>query len=163
MSQFAHSDFQNARQFRPRRPNLLRRAVRRYQIVELSVIIGAILLLWGGSSLGKIHAALQQAPIGWLDSVRIDVIDGDSIRSGSQVYRLVGFNTPEGGANARCSRERTLADEAKRRLQQLVAGGELDLRRVPCACPRGTEGTGQCNYGRLCGTLTIGGRDAERS
>jgi hypothetical protein len=26
---------------------------------------------------------LQEAPIGWLDSVRIDGIDGDPIRSGS--------------------------------------------------------------------------------
>jgi hypothetical protein len=39
----------------------------------------------------------QQAPSGWLDSVPIEVLDGDSIRSGRQVYHLVGFNTPESG------------------------------------------------------------------
>jgi endonuclease YncB( thermonuclease family) len=122
-------------------------------------MIGAILLLWGGSSLGRIQTALQETPSGWLETVRIDIIDGDSIRSGGHVYRLVGFNTPEGGDNARCARERALADRATLRLKQLVAAGELDLRRVRCACAPGTEGTGQCNYGRLCGTLRVRGRD----
>ncbi len=88
-------------------------------------------------------------PLAWLESFRLEIIDGDSIRSGGDVYRLVGFNTPESGANARCQRERALSQAATDRLSQLVAGGEIDLRRVPCACPRGTEGTGQCNYGRL--------------
>lgn len=160
MSQVVHSDFQRQRRFRPRRQSALRRVLSRYQVIELFVIIGAILLLWGGSSLGPISSALKnQAPSGWLESVRIDIVDGDSIRSGRQVYRLVGFNTPESGDNAKCPRERALATEATRRLRELVAGGELDLRRVPCACPRGTEGTGQCNYGRLCGTLKVGGQD----
>lgn len=160
MAHVVHPDFQRQHHFRPRRQSALRRVLSRYQVIELFVIIGAILLLWGGSSLGPVSSALKnQAPSGWLESVRIDIIDGDSIRSGRQVYRLVGFNTPESGDNAKCLRERALAAEATRRLQQLVAGGELDLRRVRCACPPGTEGTGQCNYGRLCGTLKVGGRD----
>lgn len=160
MSRVVHPDFEHGQRFRPCRPNILRRTISRYQLVELVVIIGAILLLWGGSSLGPVSSALRnQAPSGWLESVRIDIIDGDSIRSGSQVYRLVGFNTPESGDNAKCPRERSLAAEATRRLRELVAAGELDLRRVRCACPPGTEGTGQCNYGRLCGTLKVGGRD----
>jgi endonuclease YncB( thermonuclease family) len=159
MSHVVHPDFHSSRYFRPRWPSLLRRVVSRYQLVELSVIIGAILLLWGGSSFGRIHTTLKEAPIAWVESVRIDIIDGDSIRSGSQVYRLVGFNTPESGNNARCEHERILAAEATQRLRQLVAEGELDLRRVPCACRRGTEGTGQCNYGQLCGTLKVRGRD----
>jgi endonuclease YncB( thermonuclease family) len=159
MTNVVHSEFYSPRQFRPRRPSLVRRIVSRYQLIELSVIIGAILLLWGGSSLGRIHNALQHAPSGWLESVRIDIIDGDSIRSGGQVYRLIGFNTPEGGDNARCARERVLADRAAQRLRQLVTGGELDLRRVRCACAPGTEGTGQCNYGRLCATLKVRRRD----
>jgi endonuclease YncB( thermonuclease family) len=160
MSRVVHPDFEHSQHFLRRRPNILRRTISRYQLVELFVIIGAILLLWGGSSLGPVSSALKsQTPSGWLESVRIDIIDGDSISSGRQVYRLVGFNTPESGANAKCPRERALAAEAMRRLQELVAGGELDLRRVRCACPPGTEGTGQCNYGRLCGTLKVGGRD----
>ncbi len=142
----------------PHRPNFLRRTISRYQLVELFVIIGIILMVWGALSLGRVTTALK-APSGWLDSVRIEVLDGDTIRTGRQIYRLVGFNTPESGANAQCEHERILAARATRRLRQLAAGAELDLRRVPCACPRGTEGTGQCNYGRLCGALTVGGRD----
>ena len=160
MSQVVHQDFKRQRHFRSRRQSALRRVLSRYQVIDLFVIIGTILLLWGGSSLGPLSSALKgQTPSEWLESVRIDIIDGDSIRSGRQVYRLVGFNTPEAGDGASCPRERLLAAEATRRLRELVAGGELDLRRVPCACPRGTEGTGQCNYGRLCGRLKVRGRD----
>lgn len=114
--------------------------------------------MWGALSLGRVTTALK-APPGWLDSVRIEILDGDTIRTGRQIYRLVGFNAPESGTNAQCSHERILATKATRRLRDLVAADDLDLRRVPCACPRGTEGTGQCNYGRLCGTLTGRGRD----
>lgn len=160
MAHIVHPDFQRQRHFRPRRQSVLLRVLTRYQLVELFVIIGAILLLWGGSSLRPLSNVLKdQAPSGWLESFRIGIIDGDSVRSGGQVYRLVGYNTPESGGNAKCPRERALSAEATRRLRQLVAGGEIDLRRVPCACPRGTEGTGQCNYGRFCATLEVRGRD----
>jgi hypothetical protein len=37
------------------------------------------------------------------------VIDGDTVRlTGGQTFRLVGFDTPETGRNARCSYEREL-------------------------------------------------------
>jgi hypothetical protein len=159
MTDIVHPEFYHARRVRPERPKLLRRVVSRYQLIELSVIIGAILLLWGGVSLGRVHAALQEAPSGWLESVRIDIIDGNSIRSGSQIYRLVGFDTPEGGDNADCAKESALAHRATMRLGQLIAAGGLNLRRVSCSCAPGTEGTGQCNYGRLCATLKVHGRD----
>jgi endonuclease YncB( thermonuclease family) len=158
MSRVVHPDFQHGQRVEPYRPNFLRRTISRYQLVELFVIIGMILMVWGALSLGRVSAALKQ-PSGWLDSLRIEILDGDSIRSGQQVYRLMGFNTPESGEAAACERERMLASQATQRLRQLVAGAELDLRRVPCGCPRGTEGTGQCNYGRLCGTLTVRGQD----
>jgi endonuclease YncB( thermonuclease family) len=56
----------------------------------------------------------------------IEVMDGDSIRVGAKEIRLVGFDTPEGGINARCERERVLAAKATSRLRQIIAGGGLD-------------------------------------
>ena len=159
MSRVVHPDFHSGQDYRPRPRNVLRKVISRYQLVELFVIIGAIFLLWGGSSVVKLRSVVHQAPLTWLESFRIEIIDGDSIRSGGQVYRLVGFDTPESGDNAKCPRERALSAEATGRLRQLVAGGQLDLRRVPCACPPGTEGTGQCNYGRFCGTLRVRGQN----
>ena len=159
MSRVVHPDFEHSGHFRPRRPNILFRIVSRYQLVELFVIVGAIFLLWGGSALWRLDSVMAPAPLAWLESYRIEIIDGASIRSGGQVYRLVGYDAPESGSNARCPRERALSAEATRRLRELVAAGEPDLRRVACTCPPGTEGTGRCNYGRPCGTLSVRGRD----
>jgi endonuclease YncB( thermonuclease family) len=89
----------------------------------------------------------------------ISIIDGDTIRSNGQRYRLVGYDTPEVGDHARCERERALADAATERLRQLVANSAIHLQRVPCACRAGTEGTSSCNFGRLCGVLTADNRD----
>jgi endonuclease YncB( thermonuclease family) len=89
----------------------------------------------------------------------IQVIDGDTISSEGKIVRLVGFDTPEAGMNAKCEAERALATRATFRLRQLVAGGGLSLTLVPCACRAGTEGTQACNYGRACGTLSAAGRD----
>jgi len=89
----------------------------------------------------------------------IVAIDGDTVRANGQVYRLVGFDTPESGPLARCERERKLADAATNRLRQLIANGQHALESVPCSCRPGTEGTQQCNHGRLCARLQADGRD----
>src|SRR6185437_1202773 len=160
MSRVVYPEFEHGRRYVPARPNILRRVISRYQLVELTVIIGAIFLLWGGSSIERLPGLMTATqPLAWLESFRLEIIDGDSVWSGGEVYRLVGFNTPESGANAGCQRERALSRAATDRLSQLVATGGIDLRRVPCACAPGTEGTGQCNYGRFCATLSVRGQD----
>ena len=89
----------------------------------------------------------------------VRVIDGDTIEALGRTIRLVGFDTPETGSQARCEGERSLASRATFRLRQLVTAGGLDLALVPCACRPGTEGTPACNYGRSCGVLKAAGRD----
>jgi endonuclease YncB( thermonuclease family) len=92
-------------------------------------------------------------------SDRIEVIDGDTVRFNGAVYRLVGIDTPERGDKARCDDERRSAEAATKRLRALVASGDAHLTRMVCACRPGQEGTQKCNYGRLCGSMSIGGRD----
>jgi endonuclease YncB( thermonuclease family) len=87
------------------------------------------------------------------------VIDGDTVRLNGTVYRLSGFDTPERSDKARCDDERRRAETATARLRSLIAGGDARLIRVACSCRPGQEGTRNCNYGRLCGSLLIGGRD----
>jgi endonuclease YncB( thermonuclease family) len=89
----------------------------------------------------------------------IEVIDGDTVRMNSTVYRLTGFDTPERGDKAQCDDERRRAEAATARVRTLLSSGNARLERVACACRPGQEGTQNCNYGRLCGSLTIGGRD----
>lgn len=89
----------------------------------------------------------------------IEVIDGDTVRLQGVVYRLAGFDTPERGDRARCDDERQRAEKATQRLRGLISTGNPRLTRVACACRPGQEGTKNCNSGRLCGSVTIDGRD----
>lgn len=123
-------------------------------IVVLSASVGAVLLAWGASTYFG-----YAAPSGPIQPAQIRVLDGDTIRVHGKTYRLVGFDTPEAGTGARCESERLLADRATARLQQIVTAGNIELKQIPCSCPPGTEGTQQCNLGRLCGVLTSRGRD----
>ena len=101
-----------------------------------------------------------EPPRPFVPSSPINVIDGDTVRYEGSTYRLVGFDTPERGDRARCDDERQRAERATQRLRNLISTGNPSLTRVACACRPGEEGTSRCNYGRLCGVLTIGGRDA---
>ncbi|TCU10039.1 endonuclease YncB(thermonuclease family) [Rhizobium sullae] len=91
------------------------------------------------------------------------VTDGDTVhvageRAGT---RLVGFNTPE-TFSPQCTHERELGNRAKERLKELVSSPDVQLTKVACACPTGTEGTDACNYGRSCGVLKVDGRDVDQ-
>jgi endonuclease YncB( thermonuclease family) len=89
----------------------------------------------------------------------VTVIDGDTVRSKGETYRLVGIDTPETRPRAKCDSEHERALRARERLRELIDDGDTSLTRAPCACPRGTEGTSACNHGRLCGRLAVRGRD----
>jgi micrococcal nuclease len=93
-----------------------------------------------------------------VDQNQVEVLDGDTIRVAGETFRLVGFDAPE-TYRAQCPSERELGNRATFRLRQLVAGDGLDLERVACSCPMGTEGTRRCNYGRSCGILRARGQD----
>jgi endonuclease YncB( thermonuclease family) len=90
----------------------------------------------------------------------IGIVDGDTITvSGySRHVRLLGFDTPETGFEARCAAERSVAAQATQRLRQIVAGGGLDLAIIPCKCWE-RRGMFNCNAGRYCGVLKANGRD----
>jgi len=127
----------------------------RSSIKYLAVLAALAVLVVAGFLQTEIDT---RAPIP-TNSVAISVVDGDTVRANGQTYRLVGFDTPESGSLARCERERKLADAATHRLRQLIANGQPALERIPCSCPSGTEGTRQCNHGRLCAYLRAEGRD----
>ncbi|GLR92141.1 hypothetical protein GCM10007857_88610 [Bradyrhizobium iriomotense] len=44
----------------------------------------------------------------------------------------------------------------------LIATSDARPTRVACACKPGQEGTKLCNYGRLCGALSVKGRDVDQ-
>jgi endonuclease YncB( thermonuclease family) len=91
---------------------------------------------------------------------RFNVVDGDTVRVRGETFRLLGFNTPETGDQARCSAERDLAFRATSRLRSLIGGAaSAELIPMQCACPPGTHGTSACNYGRSCAILQADGRD----
>jgi endonuclease YncB( thermonuclease family) len=127
--------------------------------VTVIVCVSLAIALYGMAPKGMLGLN-GDAPSSVLDSPQIHVVDGDTVRSGGRVFRLVGFNTPETGDNAQCAEERALGARATARLQELVAAGRIELERRACACRPGTEGTEACNYGRLCAKLSTQGRDA---
>ena len=94
-----------------------------------------------------------------INPFEITVIDGDTIKARGRTIRLVGFDAPEAGSQAKCSREREIGVRAATQLKTLIAGGGLELRLVPCACHPGTDVAPECNNGGACGQLFSYGRD----
>jgi len=95
----------------------------------------------------------------------VRIIDGDTInvRGITPNVRLVGFNAPETWRPS-CAAERQVGERARARLSQLVRNAaSIEFERVACSCRPGTEGTDQCNFGRLCGSLFVDGQDVGRT
>ncbi|WP_430736765.1 thermonuclease family protein [Roseicyclus salinarum] len=112
----------------------------------------------GGSS---VATSLSAEPARIIAAGDVRVVDGDTVYVSGipQRIRLVGFNTPEKFSPS-CNRELQLGDQATARLQQLLNTAEqVSFERVACACRPGTEGTDECNFGRLCGSLYVDDRD----
>lgn len=119
---------------------------------ELMIRLAAIVFLCG-------IASARADPINARD---LKVSDGDSIRIGSQRYRLVDFDTPETWSRWRTvsPRERQWGKHARKRLKELISSGDLDFAEVSCACTKQTtkDDQGRCRtHGRLCGVLKVNG------
>lgn len=85
--------------------------------------------------------------LAWLhQSGHTKIVDGDTIRIGSERVRLTDYDAPE-LFSPRCKHEKRLAELARDRLQAILP--QLSLEFVPCA-------TG--NYGRACARATLGGK-----
>ena len=66
-----------------------------YRLIKYSIILGVLAVLFVASfSQRSIDAS---APIS-MSAASIIVVDGDTIRTNGQLYRLVGFDTPESGS-----------------------------------------------------------------
>ena len=60
---------------------------------------------------------------------RIEVVDGDTVRSDGELVRLVGFDAPETTLGQyRCDAERERGERAARRLEDILDSGVIDIR-----------------------------------
>ncbi|TBF83150.1 thermonuclease family protein [Rhizobium leguminosarum] len=138
-----------------------RRLVRDVAILALIMMVG---LVYSVFETGPVQSFLgpvgkSSHAMGPVDQA-FTITDGDTVhvvgeRAGT---RLVGYNTPE-KFSPQCEYERKLGERASSRLRELVRSPNLQLTKVPCACPAGSEGTDACNHGRSCGVLRVDGRD----
>ncbi|MBY5767306.1 thermonuclease family protein [Rhizobium leguminosarum] len=138
-----------------------RRLVRDIVVVALIVMAGLLYSVFETGPVQSFVGAVGKSShaVGPVDQV-FTITDGDTVhvageRAGT---RLVGYNTPE-KFSPQCEYERKLGERASSRLKELVRSPNLQLTKVPCACPAGSEGADACNHGRSCGVLKIDGRD----
>lgn len=74
----------------------------------------------------------------------ITVVDGDTVRVGSEKIRLMGLDAPE--MRCRCAYECRLARAATDRLRQLISRGYVTIDR-----------RGRDKYGRTLAVIRVGG------
>ncbi|WP_261332223.1 thermonuclease family protein [Rhizobium leguminosarum] len=156
-----------------RTPSFLSRRIRwwRRRLVRDSVVVALIMMV------GLLYSVFETGPVqsfvgavgtsshvmGPVDQA-FSVTDGDTVhiageRAGT---RLIGFNTPE-KFSPQCEYERKLGERASSRLRELVKSPNLQLTKVSCACPAGSEGTDACNHGRSCGVLKSTAATSDKS
>ncbi|MGO8653101.1 thermonuclease family protein [Rhizobium ruizarguesonis] len=138
-----------------------RRLVRDAVVVALIIMVGLLYSVFETGPAQSFFGAVGTSShvMGPVDQA-FSVTDGDTVhiageRAGT---RLVGYNTPE-KFSPQCEYERKLGERASFRLRELVKSPNLQLTKVPCACPAGSEGTDACNHGRSCAILRVDGRD----
>jgi len=100
--------------------------------------------------------ATQESTDVSISAAGLRVIDGDTVGlADGRRIRLIDYQTPE-IFGPRCPEERALGLKATQRLRQLIQGGQVEVKLVACSCdPRDAN----CNYGRECGRLSVGGAD----
>jgi len=64
-----------------------------------------------------------------MDTPPAIVIDGDTLRIGTERIRLINIDAPEMGNGAECDAERALAEVAKQKMTEIVGGQQLAIDR----------------------------------
>ena len=83
-----------------------------------------------------------------MDTPPAIVIDGDTIRLGAERIRLIDIDAPEMATGARCDAERALAELAKGKLTESIAGQPLEIDR-----------RGKDRFGRTLAYIRVSGAD----
>lgn len=132
-----------------------------FAIGGLIAAVGGMFESSGPSSEDRTATVRNLDRLVYSSATDFSITDGDTVHlyGARKGTRLVGFNTPE-TYKPQCNRELALGQQATARLKNLVrSASQVELRLVACACPPGTQGTNNCNYGRSCGILRVDGRD----
>lgn len=154
----------------PKRLASLRKTYRyaKYAVMAVVVLLGVIFSQDTGQVSAPSSSAVSNSTSTYTKAITardIGIIDGDTIKIAgeSRNVRLVGYNTPE-TYKPSCQRELDVGTRATQRLGVLISQANLiEFERVRCACKPGTEGTRECNFGRICGTLRTDGSDVGRT
>lgn len=89
----------------------------------------------------------------WMLGVAFTAVDGDTVTLGRERIRIANIDTPE-IHHAQCDAEKRLGMVAKRRMAELLASGEVVVRRGDPATGRAKD-----RYGRTLATIAVAGQD----
>lgn len=98
-----------------------------------------------------IAAAIIACSLATADAAGLRVIDGDTVVVSDETIRILNIDTPE-IRHAQCDAERRLGLVAKKRLEELLLAGEIEI----------TRGDGKRmtdKYGRTLAVLSVEGDD----